>query len=297
MHVHSPYAAAVGRPVIRSLPRARRPEVVYTEHNTWTAYSRLTRVLNALTFALNSTIVAVSHDVRESIPNLWRSSVEVLQHGIDLEEASELRGRRGDLRLQLAVDPGRVLVGTIANFTRHKDYPTLLQAAAQVVSKESRVDFVAVGQGPLENEIMALHRQLGLGERFRLLGYREDAVAVMCACDLFVLTSAFEGLPVALMEALSLGLPVVATAVGGVREAIRDGVEGLLVPPRRPDLLAEAILDLARDSERRGQMASAAHDSSQKFDAKRAAHRMEQIYRSSVSAARDSAPHRGPCDR
>ena len=83
--------------------------------------------------------------------------------------------------------------------------------------------FVAAGRGPLEDELRAQKDRLGLGDRFTFLGYRADAVRVMAAFDVFCLASHYEGLPIALMEALALGLPVVATDVGGVAELVTDG--------------------------------------------------------------------------
>ena len=138
------------------------------------------------------------------------------------------------MRATLGLASDEIVVGTIANYREQKDYPTLLTAAADVIGRGLPVRFVAVGQGPLEEQIHARHVALSLGDRFLLLGHRTDAVQVLAACDVFCLASKWEGLPVALMEALVLGLPVVATAVGGVAEAVDDGGEALLVPSGRP---------------------------------------------------------------
>ena len=116
-----------------------------------------------------------------------------------------------------------------------------------------------------------------------LLGHREDAVRVLGACDLFTLASDNEGLPVALMEALALGLPVAMTAVGGVPEAITDGVEGRLVPPSNPDALAGAIEELVCDPVLRARMAAAARIRGQRFDITIAVARIEAIYREVVA--------------
>ena len=132
-----------------------------------------------------------------------------------------------------------------------------MEAARIVVDRLPSVRFVAVGQGPLEDEVRAWHEASGLGDRFVLTGYRADARRVMSAFDLFTLSSEHEGLPVAVMEALALGLPVVATAVGGLPEAVVDGVEGRLVPPHQPDLLADAIIAVAEDPALRARMSGA----------------------------------------
>ena len=142
-------------------------------------------------------------------------------------------------------------MGTIANFRAQKDYPNLLVTARVLLDRGWPGRIVAVGQGPLEAEMRELHAQLGLGDRVLLLGQRDDAVRVLAACDVFTMASDNEGLPVALMEALALGLPVAATAVGGIPEAVTDGVEGLLVPPSQPEALADAIATITGDGELR----------------------------------------------
>jgi glycosyltransferase involved in cell wall biosynthesis len=127
--------------------------------------------------------------------------------------------------------------------SRTKAYPDLLAAARTVIDQVPNVRFVAVGQGPQADELRALHAQLGLGPRFQFTGYRPDAVRVMSAFDIFCLASHHEGLPIAMLEALTLGLPIVATDVGGIRELIGDGSDAVLVQPRRPDELAKASSD------------------------------------------------------
>ena len=119
----------------------------------------------------------------------------------------------------------------------------------------------------------ALHERLGLGDRVLLLGQRDDAVRVLAACDVFTMASDNEGLPVALMEALALGLPVVATAVGGIPEAVTDGVEGLLVPPSRPGCARPGHRDdHLRPRSSAPQMAAAATIAGERFDIRVAAH-------------------------
>ena len=119
---------------------------------------------------------------------------------------------------------------------------------------------------------------LGLGERFRVLGYVDDTAAVLSASDVFVLASLVEGLPIALLEAMAIGLPVVATAVGGTPTAVTDGVEGRLVPSGQPDALAAAIGEVASEPERRASMGAAAALRVRDFDIERAARHLESLY-------------------
>mgnify|MGYP003336724132 CR=1 FL=1 len=237
----------------------RSPALVYTVHNTWTSFSRPTRALNRATYGLDAADVAVSEIVRSTLPTRPRSRTQTVVHGIDLAGVREQRARRAAVRAELGLVPDELVVGTVANFRAQKDYPNLLAAARLLADRDVPVRIVAVGQGPQEAETRALHASLDLDGRVILTGRRDDAVAVMGACDAFVMASNNEGLPVAIMEALALGLPVVSTAVGGIPEAITDDVEGLLVPARDPGALADAVTRVATDEALRTRLAAGAH--------------------------------------
>ena len=247
VHAHSPAPAALARVALRSLPARSRPAFVYTEHNRWPSHGRVTRAANAATFGLNDATIAVSEDVRASLPTSRRAGVQVIVHGIDVEAVHRLAAERDQVRAELDLAPETVVAITVANFRAPKGYPDLLAAARRVIDADPRVTFLVVGQGPQADEIEAEHRRLGLGDRVRILGYRPDAPRLTAAADLFVLASLHEGIPVAVMEAFAAGVPVVATRVGGLAEVVEPDVSGRLVPPRRPDLLAGAVLDLATD--------------------------------------------------
>jgi glycosyltransferase involved in cell wall biosynthesis len=278
LHLHSPLVAGVARLIVRTVPARLRPRVVSTEHNEWWTFRRPTRVINAITFGLDDAHLAVSDAVRQSVPARLRSRVETVVHGLPVDDALEARAHRDAVRAELRIGPDDVVVGTIANFLAQKAYPDLLEAVRIAADRVPNLQAVAVGQGPLEAEIKRNHATLALGDRFRFLGYRNDALRVLAACDIFALASRYEGYPVAVMEALAVGLPVVATGVGGVRDAVRDDVEGLLVPPARPDLLAAALENLACDPARRMRMAAAARERGQQYDIAHAVRRIEAVY-------------------
>ncbi len=284
VHVHSPYVAAMARVVVRSLPRALRPAVVTTEHNAWSTLHRATRFADSLTTRLDAATIAVSEETRASMTPRVRARCETLVHGIDVASVREQRSERAAVRAELGIDDDVFVVGTVANYHPKKDWPNLLAAARRVADElGTRVHFVAVGQGPLQDEVEAQHRQLGLGDTVTLTGHRPDAVRLMAACDLFVLASRWEGLPVALMEALALGLPVVATSVGGIAETLTDGVDARLVPPGDPGRLAAAIIEVASDGALRSRLAEAGAARAGEFDAERAQRRVEQIYQRLVT--------------
>jgi len=290
VHNHSPYVAAITRLLVRTLPRDRRPALVYTEHNRWPRHARATRLLNRLTFGLDDVQLSVSDDVRSTIPPNLAGAVETLVHGVVLDDTREAAEHRPAVRTELGIDDDEVVVGIVANFRREKAYEDWLTAAQRAIATSAvPLRFVSVGQGPLEDEMRALHDRLGLGERVLLLGYRDDAVRVMSGFDLFTLSSVHEGLPVSLMDALALGLPTVATAVGGVPQAVTDGVEAVLVPPRRPELLADEIVALAADPSRRAAMADAARARSEAFDISAATRHLERLYAEAAAARNRSS--------
>lgn len=284
VHAHSPMPAAVARPILRlACPRVR---VVYTEHNRWDRYSTPTRWANMATFALNHRAFAVSEDCRASVSPRHRERIDTLVHGIDLDAVAAHRADRAGARAELGFDDDTVVVGTVANLRVQKNYPMLLEVAAKVTSEHRNVRFVAVGQGPLEAELDDLHARLGLGDRFRFLGFRADVLGVMSAFDVFCLSSDFEGLPVSLMEAKALGLPVVSTAVGGVTESITDGADGYLTPRGDAAALGDALVRVAQDPLVRERLGSGSAASSGRFDARSTVEALETTYRSLAESRR-----------
>ncbi len=279
VHAHSPVPASVARMLVRTMPRARCPAFVYTEHNRWQSHNALTRAANRLTFALDDADLAVSDDVRDSIDPHHRRRVEVLVHGIDVAAVRAHLAHRIATRTGLGVEPDECLAVTVANLRATKNYPGLIAAARLATERGTPVRFAAAGQGPLENEIRAAHAASGLGERFALLGYRDDATRLIAAADLYVLASHHEGLPVTVMEALALGVPVVAPAVGGLRQAVADGESGLLVAPGDPTALAEAIGRVVDDEDLRRRLSMGAQRAGEQYASVQAVARIEALYR------------------
>jgi glycosyltransferase involved in cell wall biosynthesis len=280
VHMHSPYAAAFTRLVARTLPKRARPGLVTTEHNPWSTYKRPTRLANALSAPLDDAVIAVSEETRESMPRRRRARAETIVHGVAVDDIRATRQDRDAVRRELGVDDETILVGTVANYHPKKDWPNLLAAARIVADAHASIRFCAVGQGPLEAEVIELYERLHLQPSVILAGYRPDAVRVMAGCDVFVLASRWEGLPVALMEACALGLPIVATKVGGVAEHFTDDRDALLVPSGRPDLLAAALLSVARDPGLRARLSAASTAHAHQFDVRCTTQHLERIYRS-----------------
>ena len=167
----------------------------------------------------------------------------------------EIRALREELRAR----PGDFVWASVGSLFEAKDYPTLLHAFARVVEAGAPGVLRIVGRGHLEGELLELRARLGLAERVEFLGYRPSAARLLYGADAYVLSSQIEGAPNALMEAMLARRPSVATAVGGVPELVRDGENGLMVAPRDPAALADAMLRVAHASgEERARMGEAA---------------------------------------
>lgn len=278
VHAHSPLVASGARVALATLATRRRPKLVVTLHNQWLSHHVAVRALDRATWRLDDLRVAVSESVRRTLPEPAASRATSLVHGVDVA-ALRAGADRAGVRAELGVADHQVLVGTVANLRGTKGYPDLIAAAAIVVRDHPDARFVSVGQGPLQAELEAARDAAGLGHgQMRFLGYRPDAARVVSGCDVFCLSSHHEGLPVALMEALALGVPVVATDVGGIAEVVADGEQGRVVPAHRPDLLAAALTEVAGDAGLRATLAAAARARGEQLDAGVATAAMEAEY-------------------
>ncbi|MFZ4434152.1 MAG: glycosyltransferase [Microthrixaceae bacterium] len=276
VHTHSPLVASVARPVARTV--RPRPRLVYTEHNSWGAYRGPTRLANRWTYRLDDTQIAVSRAAFDSVPPSLRGHVTVLDHGIDLDAVRAYSAQRAEARERLGAGDGDVVVGTVANFRPEKNYEGMVRIAGQVLEQRPTVRFVSIGQGPLLEEIRSQVDRAGLGGRFACLGHQPDAPRLMAGFDVFVMTSHFEGLPVAFMEARALGLPVVTTAVGGLVDHVVDGEDGLLVTPGDDGEFVEALGRVLDDPTLRSALASASAERGDDFDARRVVRSIEAAY-------------------
>ncbi len=278
VHAHSPLAAVGARVAVPS-----RVRLVYTEHNVWDRYHRATYWANVVTFPRSDHVFAVSDHVRQSIrypPGLRRRSmppVETLYHGLDRRAITGSNGTDG-IRRELRIPEQAPIVGTVANFKAHKGHTYLLEAAVQVRKVIPDVRFVFVGTGPLEDEVRARAAALGLNGSVVFAGFREDALRVASSFQVFCLPSLYEGLSIALMEAMALGKPSVVTAVGGQPEILDDGREGFLVPPRDPSTLADRLIELLDDRDLRDRLGKTAGERAAGFDIRNAVRRSENVY-------------------
>lgn len=177
----------------------------------------------------------------------------VIPNGVDIASLSAPTDERFRIRNQLGLAPTEFVWLAIGRLLPQKDYPTLLEAFQPLATAPARL--LIAGRGPLLDELQEQAQQLGIASQVTFLGVRDDIAALLAAADGFVLSSAWEGMPNVVMEALAAARPVVATQVGGVSELVETGKSGLLVPASDPGALSQGMQQLMRLSlERRQQM-------------------------------------------
>jgi L-malate glycosyltransferase len=169
-----------------------------------------------------------------------------IHNGIDVGAVRSTRHQQ-DVRRELGVDPETYLIGTVGRLSPVKGHSGFLRAARLVLHKQPRAKFLIVGDGPLSAELHAMAVALRIDGACLFAGHRTDVHDLLSAMNVFVLPSLSEGIPMALLEAMALGVPVVATSVGGVPEVVRHGVNGLLVHSADERALADACAALTLD--------------------------------------------------
>ena len=195
-----------------------------------------------------SVSVAVSDAIRRQVIEERRVSPDkamTIHYGVDTEKFHPMH--RNVLRKEIGLNRKEKILGTVARLAEQKGHCYLLDAAPSILQEHPDVHFVFAGDGPLRSELESQTCRNNLNGHVHFLGFRSDVRELMSEFDVFVLPSLWEGLPNVVLEVMACGKPVVATAVDGTPEAIVDGETGLLVPPRDPKALAEAIIKLLGD--------------------------------------------------
>jgi glycosyltransferase involved in cell wall biosynthesis len=277
VHAHLPVAGIWGRIAAR-LAGVRR--VVYTEHNVPERYTLVTRELNRRTYRMNDVVVAVSDEVRRGIAGYAgaRPTIVTIRNAVDVDAIAATPVESAAVRREFGFPPDALLVTAVGNLTPKKGHVHLLAAARRVVVGCPSARFLIVGHGPLADDLRAEAARSGLNGSLVFAGFRPDAVRLMAASDLFVLSSLFEGLPVTLLEAMALGKPSVVTRAGGIPE-VTDERSSIIVPPGDVDALIGAIGALLDSPDRRARMGVAAQEQARsRYGVPQMVRAIEQIY-------------------
>lgn len=219
------------------------PAIIRTEHLPYLLTHPIQRLDHQDTVQLVDRIICVSNAVRDSYleAGVPHSKLTVVRNGI-APKLSPL-GKK-EAREKLGLPQSASIMLTVGRLTEQKGHSYLLEALPRVIERIPDVYAVWAGGGELESDLRTRARELGLRDRILFLSQRVDVAELLTAADLFVLPSLFEGLPLVVLEAQAVGLPVVGTRVCGTNEAVEDGVTGRVVAPRDPQALCEAIIEV-----------------------------------------------------
>ena len=286
IHCHTPVGAMIARLAAVSA-RKRGTKVIYTAHGfhffkgaplfNWLAYYPAEWLLAGLTDVL---ITINKEDDAFARKKIHANRIEYVPGvGIDTARFGAGGADAAEKRRELGFSEEDFLLLTVAEMTKNKNHTTVLKALALLKEEPEfqRMHYLICGRGAQWQALEAEVEALGIRDHVTFLGYRQD-VPQLCRCsDLFVFMTFREGLPVALMEAMSCGLPTVCSRVRGNTDLIEDGVEGEFAE-NDPQAVAQAILEMYRDGDKRRRMGAAASLKVKQFDKESVHKRMKEIY-------------------
>ena len=227
VHCHLPWAGFVGRMVYL----LQKKPVLYTEHNIQQRYHWITRLINKLSYNFQTKTIAVSSDVAKSIEITISPQIPVvtIANGVDTDLFVRNDLLRALKRKELNIDSNTILIGNIAVFRVQKRLTEWINIFKLVHDHFPEVKGCIIGDGLLKQEILDHVRKLDLENHIFFPGLQTDVLPWLSSMDIFMMSSEFEGLPIALLEAMSTSCAIVSTDAGGIKEVIRNGIDGLLV--------------------------------------------------------------------
>jgi glycosyltransferase involved in cell wall biosynthesis len=207
-------------------------------------------------------MVAVSDQVRSYAIRKEAANPDklaVIENGVEQTAVTLSETERSNLRVELGIQPGQMMMLTVGRLTEQKGHIYLIDAAAKLLPNNPGLKFVFAGEGPKDSPLKTKVEELGVGKAVIFLGVRHDIPRLLAAADIFIQPSLWEGLSLALLEALFAKLPVLATKVEGAVSVVEDGVSALLVTPGDADALAFSLQRLIHEPELRRKLAEAGY--------------------------------------
>ena len=226
------------------------PVLIHTDHSKLYPIPRRWALLERAASMTADAVVAVSAQTRDDLIRYHKISeakLSVIYNGVSVRTTRTATLR--ELRDEVGIPEGCKVIGVVARLEDQKGLDLLLRAAPHVLARRPDARFLIVGGGSREGTLRELAAELGIVPQVIFTGWRGDAVDLMQMFDCFALTSVYEGMPISLLEAMSLAKPIVSTSVGGVPEFVRQGENGILVSSRDPHEIADALLRVMVDEE------------------------------------------------
>lgn len=285
VHTHSSKAGMLGRWAAR---RARVPVIVHTVHG-WGHHDRQHPLVRRLYIALERRTAPVT-DRLVVVSSLNRdkglrdgigtpAQYVTIRSAIDVQAFSGAVCDTAALKEELGLRPGVPVVGTIGRLSPQKNPADFINVAAAVTAAGVPAQFLFVGDGPLKRAVQSRIEQAGLAQVVVLAGLRSDIAQVLRCMDVFILTSLWEGLPRVIPQAMAAGVPVVANAVDGVCEVIRDGENGFMVAPGQVDRMSRLVTGLLADADQCRALARAGRNTAREhFSLERMLAEIERLY-------------------
>lgn len=260
--------------------------VVYTVHG-WSFHQdqnplvRSIRVMGEKYLTSKASVnISVSASNKQSGKNYIKGFESVvINNGIDQNKFSPSKTFK-NIRQELGIAEDTLLLLFIARFTHQKQPLLLIKAFQQALNSGSKMHLLMVGEGDQKQEALQLVQTLGIGNNISFESFRQDVPDMLAAADIFVLPSLWEGLPIGLLEAMSMGKAIIATEVDGTKEVLRHNENGWLIEPGNATALANAITILANDESLRNKMQQKARETvQQQFNAQHMTREIENIYK------------------
>lgn len=290
VHTHTSKAGILGR---WAAFFAGVPIIVHTPHGHvfWSYFGKVKTavfiLLERWSARITTRIVALTH--REMIDHVrFRIAPEekftVIHSGVDLNRFSGAAGDISKVRQEMNLPEDAFVVGTTGRLTAVKGHIHLLRAAAGILKQRKDIIFLLLGDGELHDDLRNYAEREVIARNVRFLGWRSDVASALSAFDVFVFPSLNEGMGKAIVEAMAMGKPIIASNVGGIQDLVCHGENGLLVPPADSEALANAIFDLYENPDKRRRMGEAGKRISKEYGVEAMLKKIDALYQVCLAA-------------
>lgn len=285
IHCHTPVGGVLARMAGRRF-RKSGTKVIYTAHGfhffkgaplaNWLIYYPIERWLSRYTDVL----VTINHEDYKRAKGFHAKRVEYIPGiGVDIEKFSPdgvSDREKNKICEEFGISKNDTVLLSVGELSPRKNHRVIIEAAAKL--KNSNMKYLIVGEGPLKEEYQEMIKKLGLENKVILTGFRRDIREICAATDIFVFPSLQEGLPVALMEAMASGLPIICSQIRGNTDLIEDGKGGYLVPPKNIEMFAKRIEQVMENPEQARKMARYNMEIMKEFSVEKVEQKMNRIY-------------------